>query len=114
MLKAIKVRNYPDKSQCRFLNQQFGAVRFVYNKGLAIINHYYKINHHKSLKDSKYIKPLLVVAKCSRKYHWIKNYDSIFFHEGCRNMDTAFGKFLKKEACYPNYKKRDLRQSSSI
>ena len=42
MLKAVKVRIYPTKEQEKFLNQQFGAVRFVYNKSLWIIKHQYK------------------------------------------------------------------------
>lgn len=111
MLKAVKVRIYPTRNQSQFLNQQFGAVRFVYNKSLAIINHFYKIRH-KSLKPTRDIKPLLATAKRSRKYHWLKNYDSIALQEGCRNLDKAFQKFFKKEAGYPNYKKKHLRQSS--
>ncbi|WP_328732114.1 helix-turn-helix domain-containing protein [Vreelandella azerica] len=42
MLKATKVRLYPTPEQAAFLNAQFGAVRFVYNKALHIISTQYK------------------------------------------------------------------------
>ncbi|MEJ2611454.1 MAG: helix-turn-helix domain-containing protein, partial [Candidatus Thiodiazotropha sp.] len=35
MLKATKVRIYPTPEQAEFLNAQFGAVRFAFNRGLA-------------------------------------------------------------------------------
>lgn len=38
MLKASKVRIYPTPEQAAFLNRQFGAVRFTYNKALHIIS----------------------------------------------------------------------------
>ena len=41
-MKAIKVRIYPAEEQAYFLNEQFGAVRMVYNKTLAIISNRYK------------------------------------------------------------------------
>ena len=42
MLKATKVRIYPTPEQAEFLNRQFGATRFVYNKALHIISSQYK------------------------------------------------------------------------
>ena len=34
MLKAIKIRLYPDVEQVAFINKQLGCCRFVYNKCL--------------------------------------------------------------------------------
>ncbi|WP_328287039.1 helix-turn-helix domain-containing protein, partial [Halomonas sp. GFAJ-1] len=42
VLTATKVRIYPTPEQADFLNQQFGAVRFTYNKALHIISSQYK------------------------------------------------------------------------
>jgi putative transposase len=39
MLRATKVRIYPTPEQVEHLNRQFGAVRFVWNKALAINMH---------------------------------------------------------------------------
>ena len=84
MLKATKVRVYPTTEQADFLNQQFGAVRFTYNQALRIISHRYKI-HGDSLRAKRDIKPLLAVAKRSRKYHWLKDFDSIALQQSCSN-----------------------------
>ena len=62
MLKATKVRIYPTPEQAEFLNRQFGAMRFVYNKALHIISSQYK-RHGLKLKAKKDLKPLLAVAK---------------------------------------------------
>jgi putative transposase len=111
MLKAAKVRIYPTKEQEKFLNQQFGAVRFVYNKSLWIIKHQYK-NNGKRLYAKKDIKPLLSKAKKSRKYNWIKEYDSIALQQSCINLNKAFSSFFKKQSGYPNFKKKHSKQSS--
>ena len=113
MLKATKVRIYPTTEQADFLNQQFGAVRFVYNKSLAVISHAYK-RHGLSMSAKKDIKPLLAVAKRSRKYNWLKQYDSIALQQACINLDRAFQNFFapKLKARFPCFKKRHGKQSS--
>ncbi|WP_344935909.1 helix-turn-helix domain-containing protein, partial [Zhongshania borealis] len=79
----MKVRLYPNDQAKAELDRQFGAVRFVYNKALAIISHRYKV-HGDSLRASKDIKPLLAIAKRSRKYSWLKDFDAIALQEACR------------------------------
>lgn len=111
MLKAVKVRIYPTNEQAQFLVEQFGAVRLVYNKGLGIIRHQYKV-HGKSLKAIRDMKPLLSIAKQSRKYGWLKAYDSIALQQSCIHLSKAFDGFFKKRSHYPKFKKRHGKQSS--
>ncbi|MCL5049510.1 MAG: transposase [Firmicutes bacterium] len=113
MLKATKVRIYPTPEQVEFLNRQFGAVRFAYNKALHIISSQYK-RHGLKLKAKKDLKPLLAVAKKSRKYHWLKGFDSIALQQACINLDKAFQSFFdpKLPARYPKFKRKHGRQSS--
>ena len=113
MLKATKVRIYPTPEQADFLNQQFGAVRFAYNKALHIISTQYK-RHGLKLKAKKDLKPLLAVAKKSRKYHWLKAFDSIALQQACINLDKAFQNFFdpKLPARYPKFKRKHGKQSS--
>ncbi len=113
MLKATKIRIYPNTEQTDFLNQQFGAVRFAYNKSLAIINQAYK-RHGVSMSAKKDMKPLLAVAKKSRKYKWLKQYDSIALQQACINLDRAFQNFFdpKLKARFPCFKKLHGKQSS--
>ena len=113
MLKATKVRIYPTPKQAEFLNRQFGAVRFTYNKALHIISSQYK-RHGLKLKAKKDLKPLLAVAKKSRKYHWLGDFDSIALQQACINLDKAFQAFFdpKLPARYPTFKRKHGKQSS--
>lgn len=113
MLKATKVRIYPTPEQAEFLNHQFGAVRFVYNKALHIISSQYK-RHGLKLNPKKDLKPLLAVAKKSRKYHWLKDFDSIALQQACINLDKAFQSFFdpKLPFRYPKFKRKHGKQSS--
>ncbi|PSL15758.1 putative transposase [Marinobacterium halophilum] len=113
MLKATKVRVYPTPEQAAFLNRQFGATRFVYNKALHIIRSQYR-RHGTKLRAKKDLKPLLAVAKKSRKYHWLKDFDSIALQQACINLDKAFQNFFdpKLPARYPTFKRKHGKQSS--
>ncbi|MDI6976040.1 RNA-guided endonuclease TnpB family protein [Serratia sp. Se-RSBMAAmG] len=113
MIKAYSIRLYPTTEQEMFLNAQFGAVRFVYNKALNIISTSYK-RHGLKLYAKKDIKPLLAVAKKSRKYSWLKNYDSLALQQATINLDKAFSDFFDKtkENRYPRFKNKHGYQSS--
>ena len=110
-MNALKVRIYPNAEQVDFLNQQFGAVRFVYNKALYIMKTRYK-RYGISLNAKRDIKKLLPIAKKSRKYSWLKNYDSLSLQQSCINLNKAFISFFKKQSNYPKYKSKHSKQSS--
>ena len=113
MLRATKVRIYPTAEQAEFLNRQFDAVRFAWNKALAIKVHCYKVRGQ-SLSPRKHLKPLLAKAKKSRKYSWLKKADSIALQQSVINLDVAFQNFFnpKLESRFPRFKKKHGKQSS--
>ena len=111
MLHAAKFRLYPTKEQEKFLWGQWGAVRFVWNKALALKQRFYK-RDGTNLSVIHDLKPLLAVAKKSRKYSWLKLYDSIALQEAVRHLDGAFNRFFKQEAGFPRWKSRRGEQSS--
>ena len=113
MITATKVRIYPTSEQAGFLNQQFGAVRFCYNKALWLMRAQYK-HHGLKLRAKRDIKPLLAVAKKSRKYHWLKDFDSMALQQAVINLDTAFTNFFdpKLRARFPRFKSKRGKQSS--
>lgn len=111
MLRATKVRIYPTPEQAEFLIAQFGAVRFAYNKSLHLKRHEYR-RHGVSLNPKKDIKPLLAIAKKSRKYHWLSQYDSIALQQAVINLDTAFKNYFSRRAGHPRFKNKHGRQSS--
>lgn len=110
-MKAIKVRIYPTSEQVDFLNRQFGAVRMVYNKGIAIMQNRYKY-HGERLRPRRELKALLKPAKASRKYSWLSDYDSTSLQQSLINLDKAFVRFFKKTGGYPKFKSKHGRQSS--
>lgn len=113
MLRATKVRIYPTPEQADFLAGQFGAVRFAYNKALHIKSHAYR-RHGVNLNPKRDLKPLLAVAKRSRKYHWLKLYDSIALQQAVINLHAAFDCFFepKIKSKYPKFKRKNGKQSS--
>lgn len=113
MLRSTKVRIYPTEEQAKFLIAQFGAVRFVYNKALHLKSHMW--HKHKIILNPKNdIKPLLSVAKKSRKYSWLNQYDSITLQQAVINLHRAFDNFFnpKVKAKYPKFKSKHDKQSS--
>lgn len=96
MLRATKVRIYPTQEQAEFLNAQFGAVDFSYNKALHIKKRAYR-QHGVSLSPRKDLKHLLVVAKKSRKYAQLKEYDAIALLQAVINLDVASPTFSTRE-----------------
>ncbi|WP_081870060.1 helix-turn-helix domain-containing protein [Endozoicomonas numazuensis] len=58
--KAVRIYQTPE--QADFLNRQLGAVRFAWNRALAIKTHYYKIREQ-NLSPKKDLKPLLATAQ---------------------------------------------------
>ncbi|KPD20460.1 RNA-guided endonuclease InsQ/TnpB family protein [Idiomarina abyssalis] len=113
MLKSTKVRIYPTQVQRDFLVAHFGAVRFSYNKALYLKKHYYRVKGM-CIKPKKDLKPLLALAKRTRKYGWLKNFDSISLQQAIINLDKAFDNFLnpKLKTKHPKFKSRRGRQTS--
>lgn len=112
MIKSMKYRIYPNTKQAEFIERQFSAVRFVWNKSLFLKNHYYKFRN-KSLDVNKDIKKLLAYAKTTEKYSWLKEFDSISLQQSCINLDKAFKKFFKKQCGKPKFKKKFTYKPSS-
>lgn len=88
-------------------------MRFAYNKALHLKSHAYK-KHQINLSPKKDLKPLLAIAKRSRKYSWLKQYDSIALQQGVIHCHNAFANFFnpKVKARYPRFKRKHGKQSS--
>jgi putative transposase len=111
MIRATKVRLYPTAEQVEFLNRQFGAVRFVYNKALFLKTRFYQ-RTGTSLSPIKDLKPMLSVAKKSRKYAWLKDHDSMALQQAILNLGNSFKNFFEGRSGYPKFKNRYGDQSS--
>ena len=111
MIRAIRIRLYPTPDQKKYLAGLFGAVRFCYNKALYLKTHFYKVKGV-NLHPIHDLKKLIAIAKKSKKYAWLAEYDCMALQESLRNLNKAYGRFFKKEAGYPRFKSRRGEQSS--
>ena len=111
MLRAIKVRLYPNKAQEQTLQKVLGSYRFVYNHMLARKQDAYKsdkINlglaqlskyfHHELLKDEQ--------------YDWLKEQNTKVLKQSIRQMLTAYDKFFKEHKGFPKFKSKRDKQSA--
>lgn len=112
MQKAFKYRIYPTEEQQEFLTQQFGAVRFVYNRFLANRKDEY-LNNKKSLNyydDSK----TLTALKQQDGYAWLNDINSQTLQASLRNLEVAYQNFFKKRSKFPRFHAKKNRQCIKI
>ena len=111
MLRAIKVRLYPNKAQEQELNKVLGAYRFVYNHMLAKRQKTYetdKINI--SVNDlSKWFYGTL---RKDEQYPWLKEQNTKVMNQAIRQMDDAYQRFFKQHSGYPKFKSKKDKQSA--
>lgn len=111
MLRAIKVRLYPNKTQEQTLNKVLGCYRFVYNHMLALKQKEYNENK-KSLgltELSKYFHGTLLKDE---QYAWLKEQNTKVIRQSIRQMLTAYDKFFKQHNGFPKFKTKKDKQSA--
>ena len=111
MLRAIKIRLYPNKTQEQTLNKVLGCYRFVYNHMLARKQEAYKADKtNLSLCDlSKYFHGTLLEDE---KYVWLKEQNTKVMKQAIRQMLTAYYKFFKEHKGFPKFKSKRDKQSA--
>ena len=111
MLRAIKIRLYPNKTQTEQFNKLLGCYRFVYNQCLARKINSYKENkvsenlstlgqfvHHELLKDNNFI--------------WLREQNTKVLKQAVNDMLSAYKNFFTQHNGFPKFKsKRDNKQS---
>ena len=111
MLRAVKIRLYPNKEQAIMINKLLGCYRVVYNQCLARKIKSYeetktsenlsslgKFFHHKLLKDDNFI--------------WLREQNTRVLKQAVIDMLSAYKNFFELHTGYPKFKsKRDNKQS---
>ena len=111
MLRAIKIRLYPNKEQATMINKLLGCCRVVYNQCLNRKIESYKNDgktenlstlskfiHHELLKDDNFI--------------YLKEHNTKVFNQTLRDMLSAYKNFFERHSGYPKFKsKHDNKQS---
>ena len=111
MLRAIKIRLYPNKEQELKLNKVLGCYRFVYNQMLARKQQEYKENNKSlGLTDlSKYFHGELLKDE---NYAWLKEQNTKVLKQSIRQMLSAYEKFFKQHNGFPKFKSKKDKQSA--
>ena len=111
MLRAIKIRLYPNKEQELKLNKVLGCYRFVYNHMLALKQKEYNENK-KSLGLtglSKYFHGTLLKDE---QYEWLKEQNTKVMKQAIRQMLSAYDRFFKQHNGFPKFKSKKNKQSA--
>ncbi|MGP9666752.1 IS200/IS605 family element RNA-guided endonuclease TnpB [Psychrobacter sp. AOP31-A1-22] len=102
ILKAHKVRLYPNEEQQIFFAKSFGCTRFIWNRMLSDKVEYY--NEHKTeLKNTP--------AQYKKEFDWLKEVDSLALANVQQNLRAAYNKFFKQGAGFPKFKKKGIKDS---
>ena len=111
MLRAVKIRLYPNSTQATQINKLLGCYRVVYNQCLARKIKSYEENkvnenritlghfvHHELLKDDNFI--------------WLNEQNTKVLKQAVIDMLTAYKNFFERHTGYPKFKsKKDNKQS---
>lgn len=111
MLRAIKIRLYPNKEQELKLNKVLGCYRFVYNQMLAMKQQEYNEDKKSlGLTDlSKYFHGTLLKDE---QYEWLKEQNTKVMKQSIRQMLSAYDKFFKQHNGFPKFKSKKDKQSA--
>ena len=110
MLKGIKLRLYPNKTQQGQFYQMFGNDRFVWNKMLAMATARYQ-NNPKSKFITEYGMDALL-KQLKSEYPFLKQSDSTSLQVVNHNLDQAFKQLFKHCSGYPKFKSRKTCKQS--
>lgn len=102
ILKAYKVRLYPNDDQQVFFAKSFGCTRFIWNKMLSD-----KIEYYKEKKAELKNPP----AQYKKEFEWLKEVDSLALANVQQNLRGAYSKFFKNGTGFPKFKKKGQRDS---
>jgi putative transposase len=107
MLKAFKYRIYPTSEQSVLLAKSFGCARWFYNYALNLTSETYK-QTGKGLSRNEIIK---LLPNLKKEYEWLTEAPSQVLQQAALNLSSAFLNFFEGRAKYPNFKKKQSRQS---
>ncbi len=111
MLRAIKIRLYPNKTQEQTINKVLGCYRFVYNRMLAQKQNAYKTDKI-NLKVTDLSKWFHGTLLKDEQYEWLKEQNTKVMKQAIRQMDGAYQKFFKQHNGFPKFKSKKDKQSA--
>ena len=102
ILKAYKIRLYPNADQQIFFAKSFGCRRFIWNKMLGD-----KIEYYRETKLSLNNTP----AQYKKEFEWLKEVDSLALANVQQQLRGAYNTFFKQGTGFPKFKKKGIKDS---
>ena len=105
MIKSIKLRIYPNRTQLKIINDTLGACNYIKNKYLE-----YNIDNYK--KDKNFLsgydfsKIINKLKKEENDYMWLKGISSKAIQDAILSKEKAFKAFFKNKKGFPKFKSR--------
>jgi putative transposase len=110
MLRAIKVRLYPNITQENYINKLLGSYRFVYNQSLnKKINEYNnsKINHNLTSLGKFFHNDLTK----NPDFIWLQEHNTKILKQSIIDLLDAYSRFFKQGSGFPKFKSKHDKQS---
>ena len=105
MIKTVKLRIYPNKSQIKIINGTLGCCRYIYNKYIESNVESYKTSG-KFVSGYDFSKYINWLKKNKDDYNWIKKYSSKAIKDVIMNAEKSFIKFFNNKKGFPRFKSR--------
>ena len=108
IIKALKMRIYPDDSQKAKIDKTIDSCRFIYNQMLdRNIKAYSRRKEHLTYNNMQNLLPIM------KDYlPWLKEADSQALKYACRQVDLAFKNFFAKRTGFPKFKSKKKSKAS--
>ena len=105
MIKSIKLRIYPNKTQLKIINDTLSACNSIKNKYLE-----YSINNYKKNKSFiggyEFINYVTKLKKEDSKYSWLKGIYAKAIQEAILSKEKAYKSFFNNKKGFPKFKSR--------
>jgi putative transposase len=104
VLKAMKYRIYPNKTQIQLIEKHFGSTRFLYN-------YFLDFRQKEYAKGNKKVGYIITQAELTKlkqleEYIWLNECGSQSLQMALRDLDSAYIRFFKKQGGYPKFKSK--------
>lgn len=110
MLKAIKIRLYPNKTQEVYIGKLLGSYRFVYNQCLSLKKEKY-IEDKTNLKLTELGQYFHNDLTKNEEYKWLNEHNTKVLKQSIITMLDAYKRFFVNGAGFPKFKSKHDKQS---
>ncbi|MET9427439.1 MULTISPECIES: RNA-guided endonuclease TnpB family protein [unclassified Streptomyces] len=109
--RVYRFRFYPTPEQAGQLERTFGACRWVYNQGLTLRSEAWE-KFQVSVGYAETCRALTGWRRAEAT-SWLQEISSTVLQQALRHLDTAFQRFFRKAAKYPQFKKKRTSRDSA-